>query len=140
MGKLKDTYTNTVSKLPFGDSMAGMVLYGLAGFQLVGMLTGQWNIIPGMGRKMPSNFPDIPSSQYSSWAFASQVAPGVGGIRFGGKEIQDHLKAGKPFRGPDDAQKLARQYPGAPKQSERRLTGWKDEYSGMKKIIASLRA
>jgi hypothetical protein len=121
-------------KLPFGDSRIGMFMYGFGALQIVGMLTGKWNLIPGMGLKADRTYGNA-DSQYSDWAFSSQVKPGVGGIRFGGSDIQKTLSDG----GIVSSQRLARAYPGAPDPWEYKATGWKDQFGYVKSVIAKLR-
>jgi len=126
--------SGVTDRLPYGDTRAGMIVYGLGALQLVGMWTGKWNLIPGMGRKADRTYADA-DSKYSDWAFASQVKPGVGGIRFGGSDIQADLAAGKPV----SSQRLARAYPGAPDPYARSDSGWKDQFGTFKTILAKLR-
>jgi len=126
-------------KLPYGDSKIGMVAYGLAAFQIVGMITGKWNIIPFMGRKVdgPLMSDALATNRRSDYFYGHQVAKGVGGIRFGGSDIQSDL-ADRSFT-LADAQRLARVYPGAPEPAQYRSEGWKSKTSFIKSTIAKLR-
>jgi len=126
-------------KLPYGDTTIGMVAYALGAFQIVGMITGKWNIIPFMGRKIegPLMSDTLETNRRSDYFYGHQVAKGVGGIRFGGSDIQADLADRQFTLG--DAQRLARVYPGAPEPARYDSAGWKSKTSFIKSTIAKLR-
>jgi hypothetical protein len=129
-----------VNKLPGVNTKTGMVLYGLAGLQAAGMLTGMWNLIPKF-TKTEINYAGHTNSvktdsPFARYAYAAKVQEGAGGIRFGNAKLARDINDGN-YVAPE---RLMQVYPGAPRDSGAyKRGGYEDDFSLVRSLWARLR-